>query len=86
MKPGDKVEFIHCKLSRFFGVVHYSPVIKEHIVISCGLVFFKSSIEVVRHLTEKDIFSESLKGNPMIDQLKFESNNTISSMLNDELD
>jgi len=27
-----------------------------------------------------------LKGNPMIDQLKFESNNTISSMLNDELD
>lgn len=94
MKPGDNVEFVFrsqassrgktLTQTRMFGVVHHSSVLGGNVIISAGRVYPDVCVTVLRHLSEQDIFFESLKGNPLVKELEFEWTTAIMGLLREE--
>lgn len=94
MKPGDKVEFVFrsqgstwgeiLTQTRMFGVVHHSSVLDCNVIISAGRVYPEVCVTVFRHLSEHDVFIESLKGNPLVKELEFEWNTAVMGVLREE--
>lgn len=75
MKPGDKVEFVFVSdgiesHNRKFGVAYYSKKHQDVGVLSGSNIYRPENVLVLRHLSDKDVFQEALKGNPQVEGLK----------------
>jgi hypothetical protein len=71
MKPGDNVEFVQTddgvsKSRRMFGIVYYSPWSHDLAVMCNGATYRREHIEIIRYLSDQELFHEALRGNPLM--------------------